>query len=171
MLTPRLRTGLAGRCLGFPGWVSSPCRDPASGLSRGTFLILVVLVCRPRRVTSIDLPSLLLSRERLPSGSAQLQAGQTWWGGGQAQRRRRFPPPVTCPGCSEAGSRLPVLFQSSIVLTLWAVVCSTTKPFSCETLRKPIVGTKGQVATEGPFSLNILFLTPQKNSSPKVFKL
>lgn len=99
-------------------------------------------------------------------------------GGGQAQRRRRFPPPVTCPGCSEAGSRLPVLFQSSIVLpslggfrTLWAVLCSTTKPFSCETLRKPIVGTKGQVATEGLFSLNILFLTPQKNSSPKVFKL
>lgn len=38
-------------------------------------------------------------------------------------------------------------------------------------LRKPIVGTKGQVAAEGFFGLNVLFLTLNKNSPSKVFKL
>lgn len=67
------------------------------------FPVLVVLVCKPRTVTAIILPFLLLNRAKLRLGSPQLQAGQAFQGkvgggGTSTQRRRRLPPPVTWPG-------------------------------------------------------------------------
>ena len=171
-LSCRLSAGLEGRAWGSQatslglagtlclGWLAAPSWYQAAYL--GSLLESQGQDCHRPSLCAIGRKS-LPSRKALAApamgGSLSLHlAGRLGRGGGLREPTEQAPLSSCHMSRLFRGRIGPcVSFQSPIVLlsrrlrTLGTVARSTTNPFSWEAFRNPIVGTKGQVATEELF--------------------